>query len=165
MRSTFWSWSENQAALLRRLASGERVNNQIDWENVVEEIESVGRSERTALASRFRLIFEHLAKLQVSPAIAPRAGWRESIRQARAAVAELLEASPSLRRTLQEVVAREMPRAPAHWLPERSSIRLKRHAFRWTACTTRSQTLSAPSSNRSHPVTARAEGMKCSPPP
>ena len=105
------AWSESQAALLRRLATGERVNNQIDWANVVEEIESVGRSERTALASRIRVILEHLAKLQVSPAIAPRAGWRESIRQARAAVAELLEASPSLRRTLQDVVAREMPRA------------------------------------------------------
>jgi hypothetical protein len=57
------------------------------------------------------VILEHLAKLQVSPAIGPHAGWRESIRHARAAVAELLEASPSLRRTLQEVVAREMPRA------------------------------------------------------
>jgi hypothetical protein len=97
--------------LLRRLASGERVNHQIDWDNVVEEIESVGRSERSALAGRVRVILEHLAKLQVSPATAPRAGWREGIRQARAAVAELLEASPSLRRTLPEVVAREMPRA------------------------------------------------------
>jgi len=57
------AWSENQAALLRRLAMGERVNNQIDWENVVEEIESVGRSERTALASGIRVILEHLVKL------------------------------------------------------------------------------------------------------
>jgi hypothetical protein len=38
-------WSQHQAALLRRLAAGEQVNEQIDWENVVEEIESVGRSE------------------------------------------------------------------------------------------------------------------------
>src|ERR1017187_9370055 len=105
------AWSENQAALLRRLATGERVNNSIDWANVVEEIESVGRSERAALASHVRVIVEYLTKLQVSPAIAPRAGWRESVRQARAAVAELLEASPSLRRTLHDVIAREMPRA------------------------------------------------------
>jgi hypothetical protein len=40
------AWSENQAALLRHLATGERVNKQIDWANVVDEIESVGRSER-----------------------------------------------------------------------------------------------------------------------
>jgi hypothetical protein len=105
------AWSENQAALLRVLATGERVNNQIDWANVVEEIESVGRSERAALASHVRVILERLAKLHVSPAIGRRAGWRESIRHARAAVAELLEASPSLGRTPQELVAREIARA------------------------------------------------------
>ena len=31
-------WSERQAELLRRMAAGERVNDQIDWENVAEEI-------------------------------------------------------------------------------------------------------------------------------
>ena len=40
------SWCEQQAALLRRLAAGERVNDQVDWENVVEEIEDVGGHER-----------------------------------------------------------------------------------------------------------------------
>lgn len=30
------TWSERQADLLRRLAAGERVNDQVDWENVVE---------------------------------------------------------------------------------------------------------------------------------
>jgi len=39
-------WSERQAELLRRLAAGERVNDQVDWENVVEEIEDVGGRER-----------------------------------------------------------------------------------------------------------------------
>ena len=43
------TWSEHQADVLRRLAAGERVNDQVDWENVVEEIESVGRSERRKL--------------------------------------------------------------------------------------------------------------------
>jgi hypothetical protein len=38
------TWSEQQSALLRLLASGERVNG-IDWENIAQEIESVGRSE------------------------------------------------------------------------------------------------------------------------
>jgi uncharacterized protein DUF29 len=40
-------WSERQGALLRRLAAGERINDQIDWENVVEEVESVGGSNCT----------------------------------------------------------------------------------------------------------------------
>ena len=33
-------WSERQAALLRRLANGERVNDAVDWPNVIEEVES-----------------------------------------------------------------------------------------------------------------------------
>ncbi len=37
------TWSERQAALLRRLAAGERVNADLDWANVIEEVESVGR--------------------------------------------------------------------------------------------------------------------------
>jgi len=44
-------WSEQQGDLLRRLARGERVNDQIDWENVAEEIEAVGRTERRACES------------------------------------------------------------------------------------------------------------------
>jgi hypothetical protein len=34
-------WSEHQAEALRR-----RATNEIDWENVAEEIEAIGRSER-----------------------------------------------------------------------------------------------------------------------
>ena len=29
-------WSEHQAALLRRAGAGERVNDQVDWENVAK---------------------------------------------------------------------------------------------------------------------------------
>jgi chromosome segregation ATPase len=35
-------WSERQAALLRRLAAGEAVTDQVDWPHVVEEIEDLG---------------------------------------------------------------------------------------------------------------------------
>ena len=34
-------WSETQAALLRRLAAGEAVRDQVDWPHVVEEIEDL----------------------------------------------------------------------------------------------------------------------------
>ncbi|HEY5302150.1 MAG TPA: DUF29 family protein, partial [Acetobacteraceae bacterium] len=40
------TWSERQAALLRRIAAGERVNDpDLDWPNIIEEVESVGRSD------------------------------------------------------------------------------------------------------------------------
>ena len=42
-------WSERQAALLRRLAQGERVKDVLDFDNLVEEVKSVGRSELRAV--------------------------------------------------------------------------------------------------------------------
>ena len=37
-------WSERQAEALRRLRASERVND-LDWDNLIEEVESLGRSE------------------------------------------------------------------------------------------------------------------------
>jgi hypothetical protein len=55
-------WSEQQAALLRRRAAGELINEaELDWPNVAEEIEAMGKSERSALASRIGTIIDHLA--------------------------------------------------------------------------------------------------------
>ena len=45
------AWSQRQAALLRRMAAGERVNDQVDWQNVAAEIGSVGRSQLSAVRS------------------------------------------------------------------------------------------------------------------
>ena len=71
----FVRWSAEQARAIRD-AAGARLNTPvpIDWENVAEEIESLGRSERTALRSRLAVIVEHLLKLQASPARQPRRG-------------------------------------------------------------------------------------------
>jgi hypothetical protein len=104
-------WSEHQADLLRRIGAGEQVNDQVDWENVAEEIESLGQSERRSLASHVRTVLEHLAKLEASPATEPRAGWRDTVLRARLDIQDLLETSPSLRPTLSAVVSQQLPRA------------------------------------------------------
>jgi hypothetical protein len=103
----FVLWSEQQGTLLRRLAAGERVNGQIDWDDVVAEIESLGKNDRRDLASRISIILLHLIKLQASPAIEPRAGWRETVRVQRIAIERLLRDSPSLRKTLRAVIQEE----------------------------------------------------------
>ncbi len=102
-------WSERQADLLRRLAAGERVNHQVDWDNVAEEIDSVGRSQRLALASYVGLVLEHLMKLEASPAMDPRRGWEETVRRTRLDIKRLLAANPSLRRTVGDVIAGQLP--------------------------------------------------------
>jgi len=38
-------WSETQGDLLRRLAAGEAVTDQVDWRHVIEEVEDLGRSD------------------------------------------------------------------------------------------------------------------------
>ena len=90
-------WSREQAELLRRMGAGERVTDQVDWGNVAEEIESLGRSDRRELGSRIQIILLHLIKLQVSPATQPRGGWKRTIVGQRAQVERLLKDSPSLR--------------------------------------------------------------------
>jgi hypothetical protein len=107
-----YAWSERQGALLRRLAAGERVNDaDLDWPNIAEEIETVGRSERSALSSHISNVIEHLMKLEISPATDPRAGWKETILRGRSEAEELLRDSPSLRPFVGEIIARRLPTA------------------------------------------------------
>jgi hypothetical protein len=59
----FLLWSESQATLLRRLAAGERVNDRdLDWANLGEEIEAVGRGELRAFESLLTQAIVHRLK-------------------------------------------------------------------------------------------------------
>lgn len=91
----FLAWTEEQARLLRE-ASRERINASIDWENVAEEIESMGRSEVRAVESALVRVIEHLLKLELSPVAEPRGGWRRTVREQRDQANDALDASPSL---------------------------------------------------------------------
>ena len=108
-KTDFVAWSKEQAEALRSAARGGS-NRKLDWENLAEEIESLGASERRELASQIRRIIEHLLKLEFSPATGPRPGWAESIEDARTEIEVLLETSPSLRNELGGLVAAEMKR-------------------------------------------------------
>lgn len=75
-----YAWSEQQAAVLRRMAGVDgRLPNELDLENVAEEIESVGRSERHAAESALRLILSHLIKLAAAPDATAVRHWRKEI--------------------------------------------------------------------------------------
>jgi hypothetical protein len=84
------AWAEQQADALRRRAA-----NEIDWENVAEEIESLARSDRREIRSRLVVICEHLLKWSYQPD--HRSGsWRGSVVEARDQIANLIQESPSL---------------------------------------------------------------------
>jgi Domain of unknown function DUF29 len=109
----FMRWTEEQAAALRRakslpLAGAGGSNLSLDWENLAEEIESLGKSDRRELRSQITRVLRHLLKLEASPAAELRAGWRATIDEARTEIEGLLEDSPSLRRETQTLIKKRI---------------------------------------------------------
>jgi hypothetical protein len=105
----FAEWSQHQAAALR-MARRTGSNQEIDWDNLAEEIEDLGKSVRRELQSQIRRVVRHLLKLQYSAVKEPRRGWTESVVDARAEIEDLLEESPSLRTELERAIERQMRR-------------------------------------------------------
>jgi len=106
----FLRWTKEQAEALRAAARGGS-NRPIDWENIAEEIEDLGASQRSALRSQLRRLLRHLVKLEYSRTAEPRRGWEESIGDARAEIEDLLETSPSLSSEFDQCLAAQTRRA------------------------------------------------------
>ena len=72
------AWSEEQARLLQRLADGEPgVNAAVDWPNLIEEVEAVGRGELRACGSLLKQALIHLIKLHAWPRSRSAGHWRD----------------------------------------------------------------------------------------
>jgi Domain of unknown function DUF29 len=69
------AWSDQQAALLRRIAAGERLNESVDWANVIEEVQDVGLSGLRAVRSLLRQAMMHLLKLHAWPNSSSAVHW------------------------------------------------------------------------------------------
>ena len=101
----FHAWTQVQAALLRagRLA-------ELDLKNLVEELESMGASERRELGSRLKVLLQHLLKWQFQPDSRSNS-WRGTVDKQRDQLERLLEQSPSLQRLLPDLLPVEYARA------------------------------------------------------
>lgn len=92
-------WSERQSDLLRRISRGERVNDaDLDWPNIAEEIESVGRSELRACEGALRQALVHMLKIAGWPALLYVPGWHEEIIRFRQEAADAF--TPSMRQRI-----------------------------------------------------------------
>jgi len=92
-------WSERQAELLRRAATSERGNQEApDWPNIIEEIESVGRSQLSAVRSLLVQALLHDLKAEAWPLSRDVAQWRAEARGFRGDAAEAF--TPSMRRRI-----------------------------------------------------------------
>ena len=91
-------WSEHQAALLRRVAAGERINDQVDWANVIEEIESAGSEQLHAVQSLLVQALIHMLKAEAWPLSPAAPGWRAEAVRFRGDAADRF--SPSMRQRI-----------------------------------------------------------------
>ena len=96
-------WSKQQAELLRRMAAGERVDDQVDWPNVIEKIESVGRAELRAVRSALRIAMQHKLYLLAWPNDRAVHHW----------AAEVTNSSPRRMRTSARACARRSISRPS----------------------------------------------------
>ncbi len=92
-----YGWAMAQGALLRQ-----RRFDAIDWDNVAEEIETMGRSERSAYTSQLSRVLIHMLKWEAQP---ERRGmsWWLSIMNGRFDALHVLEQNPSLKPQLEEM--------------------------------------------------------------
>lgn len=88
----FHAWLMDQAERLRA-----RSHNDIDWDNLAEEVESVGRSQKREIVNRLALLIQHLLKWQVQPGRRSES-WRITISEQRTFIPGILKDSPSLKR-------------------------------------------------------------------
>jgi hypothetical protein len=105
-------WSEQQADLLRRIAAGEQVNEQVDWENVAEEIESVGRGELRACQSLLLQALLHQLKIKAWPNSRYVPGWEEEVIRFRQEAADAYSPSMAQRIELDRLYRRALQRLP-----------------------------------------------------
>lgn len=94
--SDFYGWTQEQADLLRSGSLSE-----LDTQNLLEEIESMGRSERRELESRLEVLLAHLLKWKYQEGRRSRS-WTLTIIGQRQKVSRCLKQSPSLKHKLNE---------------------------------------------------------------
>jgi hypothetical protein len=87
----FFAWTQHQADLLR-----EKRFDDLDLENLIDEVASVGGSEKREIVSRLKVLVAHLIKWRFQPG-ARSPGWAGTIREQRDRLRMVLDMSPSLK--------------------------------------------------------------------
>lgn len=92
----FLQWTQQQARYLRQgYWAG------LDVENLVEELETLGRSEQGELGSYLQVLLMHLLKCQYEPEKRTQS-WNATLSHCRDKLQDCLEDTPSLRQFLQD---------------------------------------------------------------
>ncbi|MBW4690546.1 MAG: DUF29 domain-containing protein [Lyngbya sp. HA4199-MV5] len=95
----FVQWIETTVAQLKA-----QDYTNVDWENLIDEIETMGRSERSSLKSNLVIVLMHLLKWQYQPERRS-SSWKGSIVEHRQRIRDELKDSPSLKPYLEQIFA------------------------------------------------------------
>jgi predicted nucleic acid-binding Zn-ribbon protein len=96
----FYAWTQQQIQLLRA-----RQWERVDIENLIEELDSLGKQQRQELRNRLGVLLGHLLKWRYQPEARSRS-WTGTIREQRQQIQDLLDDNPSLKPYLPEAIAK-----------------------------------------------------------
>ena len=104
-QTDFYGWTQEQALLLKAGRLSE-----LDLENLIEEVETMGRSEKRELKSRLLVLLIHLLKWQYQPSHRG-SSWECTLSVQRDDFLETLSENPSLKPQLEVILANAYDRA------------------------------------------------------
>jgi hypothetical protein len=101
----FYGWAMATANLLKT-----KQYSEVDMDSVIEELESMGISQKQALRIFLKELLLHLLKWQYQPALRS-TSWKISIIKQRDAVKDSLDDNPGIRQFLTELLLKAYKRA------------------------------------------------------
>lgn len=98
----FVGWARQQAEALRA-----RRVDRLDYDNLIEEVESMGKQQQAELVNRLAVLLAHLLKWRYQVAQRGMHGrsWRLTVKEQRRQVARLIAKNPSLRPFVPEAMS------------------------------------------------------------
>ncbi len=97
--SDFLLWTQDTIAKLKA-----KDFDHVDFENLIEEVEALGRSEKKELASRLETLLAHLLKRIYIDMPQEFNGWDRTIREQRRRLTQALRKTPSLKSVWDELL-------------------------------------------------------------
>ena len=101
-------WVEDTVAKLKA-----RDFENLDLENLIDEVDTLGKSQRNAMRSLLRRLIEHLLKRCYVPLPECYVGWQREIRAFRNDIKDILEDAPSLKNQITEILPKVFDNALA----------------------------------------------------
>jgi hypothetical protein len=95
----YYAWTNTQIQALR-----ERESSRLDWENLAEEVEDLGKAERHRLESHLESLLMHLLKCTYQPQRRSRS-WSNSMEEHRYRIHRVLRDNPGMKAQLPEILA------------------------------------------------------------